>query len=170
MADHHIFIHMPYGADELHSMAWDAEKYPLFINLISKVRVRERTETAMLADVLVRYKFLRETFATKVSRDRETKEIQVALTRGPLRRLENNWKFHPLSDGTTLVEFFVGYEFSIPMLGRLFETKKGKAEQLIINAFSNRAKQVCTEIKPDPDKKDTVVKEIEALESRLQKV
>lgn len=167
MADHHIFIHMPYGADELHDMAWDAEKYPLFINLISHVRIRDRSETEMLADVLVRYKFLRESFATKVKRKLQTGEINVILHKGPLRRLENSWKFHPLADGTTLVEFYVGYEFSIPILERLFETKKEKAEQIIINAFSNRAKQVCKQITPDPAVAAIVKTEIAELEGGL---
>lgn len=151
-------------------MAWDAERYPEFINLIAKVRIRGRSENEMLADVLVRYKFLRETFATKVKRDPVSREISVILHRGPLRRLENHWKFHPLSDGTTLVEFFVGYEFSIPMLGRLFETKKSKAEQLIINAFTLRARKVCPMIEPDGAQANKVALEIEALERGLQQV
>jgi coenzyme Q-binding protein COQ10 len=103
-----------------------------------------------------------------VRRNRETGEIFVSLTKGPFRKLENHWKFHPLSDGSTLVEFWVSYEFSIPWLGKLFNSKQAKAETVILNAFERRAEQRFQKSEPAERHSKAVQEEIAQLQAAQQ--
>ncbi|MBL4595223.1 MAG: type II toxin-antitoxin system RatA family toxin [Robiginitomaculum sp.] len=146
MTVRHVFRHLPYPPDDLHNLAWDVEDYPSFIHFITALRILKKTPTNMRAEVRVRYKVLRESFITDVRRDLDTKEIFVSLAHGPLRTLENHWRFHPLSDGSTLVEFWVEFSFSIPWLGKIFRNKALRAEHQILQAFETQASKRFTPI------------------------
>jgi len=162
MTTRHVFKHMPFNSSELHALAWDVEDYPKFINFISAIRLLKSEETFMHAEVRVKYKMLRESFVTEVRRGPEKNEISVLLTKGPLRNLENHWQFHPLSDGSTLVEFWVKFSFAIPLLGKLFQSKQERAEQLILQSFECRAKQCCSAVVSNMDN-SIIAKEIQQL-------
>ncbi len=163
MTQRHVFRHMPFAATDLHQLAWDVREYPKFINFISALRIVSASENEMQAEVQVRYKILRESFITNVKRDPNTKDIFVSLVRGPFRKLENQWKFHTLSDGSTLVEFWVSYAFAVPWLGKLFQAKQAKAEYMILNAFEAQAHTKFKASKQSPC--GAVQSEIKALQS-----
>ncbi|MCF6292125.1 MAG: type II toxin-antitoxin system RatA family toxin [Robiginitomaculum sp.] len=142
MGVHHVFRHMPFTPEELHQLAWDVEDYPIFINFISALRVLSSSDTKMRAEVRVKYKMLRESFITDVLRNQKTFEISVVLVKGPFRKLENHWRFHRLSDGSTLVEFWVEFAFSVPWVASVFASKQARAEQDILKGFERRAGQL----------------------------
>ncbi len=164
MSTRHVFKHMPYSAADLHELAWNVEDYPKFINFISGLRILKSDDLYMRAEVRVKYKFLNESFVTDVRRDEGKNAISVNLTRGPLRSLENHWQFHSLSDGSTVVEFWVSFAFSLPVLGSLFRSKQQRAEQLILQSFERRAGQRCTKIPCTMDEGE-IAKEIKRLQT-----
>ncbi|VAW02526.1 hypothetical protein MNBD_ALPHA06-1631 [hydrothermal vent metagenome] len=168
MSSRHVFRHMPFAADDLHNLAWEVLDYPKFINFITSVRILSSTQTTMRAEVRVRYKVLRESFITDVTRDLQTGEIFVKLARGPLRKLENNWRFHILSDGSTLLEFWVDYAFAVPWLGKIFKNKQARAEDTILNAFEARAKQRFNRVDDSNPISSTLAEEIKTLQRVTQ--
>ena len=145
MASHREMRRLSYAADDLFELVSDVRDYPKFINFILGLRVlKEDVENgagSLTAEAVVQYKFLRERFATDVEFDKSGRRIDVRLVRGPLRALETLWRFHPLSDGSTLVDFRIDYEFSAPLLGRFFEKSKTRAADKIMSAFLKRASQ-----------------------------
>jgi len=141
--------HICHDADELLEMVADVENYPKFIGLISALRITKQiSETDFEAEAIVSYKMLRESFRSIVHIDRTNKFIRVrkAEKGGAVQTLENTWRFHPLSDGTTAVEFYVDVSLKAFPLNMLIKEKMAKASDVIMGAFEKRAAQVCKPI------------------------
>ncbi|PHR60284.1 MAG: ubiquinone-binding protein [Robiginitomaculum sp.] len=168
MSRHHIFRHMPFSPHDLHDLAWDVEDYPNFIKFISAIRLLKSAKNEMRAEVRVQYKMLRESFVTNITREPDDGEILVSLVSGPFKDLNNRWQFHPLADGSTLVEFMVSYRFSISWLGKLFGSKQSRAEHKVLRAFENRAASRFTEIKTPHEFEHQVRSEIAELKATFK--
>jgi len=138
--------HICHDADELLEMVADVENYPVFINLISALRITKKNDDKNFeAEAVVAYKMIRESFKSRIHIDRENKFIRVTKAEkgGAVKALENTWKFHPLSDGSTAVEFYVDVSLKAFPLNMLIRDKMGKASDVIMNAFVARAAQIC---------------------------
>lgn len=58
--------YLPYSPEQLYDLVADIEKYPDFLPWCAAVRILSESETEMLADLSVGYKFFRETFRSRV--------------------------------------------------------------------------------------------------------
>lgn len=144
----HIF-HAP---DDLLEMVANVEDYPSFINLISALRITKKiSDTDFEAEAVVAYKMIRESFKSLIHIDREKKFIRVTKAEkgGAVKTLENTWRFHELSDGSTAVEFYVDVSLKAFPLNMLIRDKMDKASDVIMNAFVARAAQVCKPVKDE---------------------
>ena len=144
--------HIRHDADELLEMVANVEDYPRFINLISALRITNKiNETDFEAEAIIAYKMIRESFKSRIHINREKKFIRVikAEKGGAVKALENTWKFHSLSDGSTAVEFFVDVSLKAFPLNMLIKDKMGKASDVIMNAFIARAAQICKPVKDE---------------------
>jgi len=126
-------------ADELFGLVLDVRSYPQFISQITALRVLEESEGDLTAEARVRYKFVAESFTSRVRSDAGALSIDVSFVSGPFRTLINNWRFHPLSDGSCLVDFYIEAEFKIGMLQMLLEANKARAGHVLIKRFSDEA-------------------------------
>jgi len=142
--------HICHDSDELLEMVADVENYPVFINLISALRITKKIDDKNFeAEAIVAYKMIRETFKSLIHIDRDKKFIRVTKAEkgGAVKTLENTWTFHPLSDGSTAVEFFVDVSLKAFPLNMLIRDKMDKASDVIMNAFEARAAQICKPVK-----------------------
>ncbi len=116
----------------------DVGRYAEFLPWVSAIRVRSDSETEMVADMIVGFKGLRETFTSRVAKQRPTK-IDVDFVDGPLDHLTNDWTFRPDGQGGCLVDFAVDFAFK----NRVFEMLAGqmfdRALRRMIGAFEARA-------------------------------
>jgi len=138
--------HICHDPDELLEMVANVEDYPIFINLITALRItKQLNETDFEAEAVVAYKMIRETFKSLIHIDRENRFIRVnkAEKGGAVKTLENRWKFHALDDGSTLVEFYVDVSLKAFPLNMLIKDKMNRASEVIMNAFIARAAQIC---------------------------
>lgn len=138
---------MAFAPEDVFSLASDVTDYPNFIKFISAVRVKdERVDDdgvrTLLAEVRIRYQFVRERFSTHVYLDKGNHTVEVSLARGPFRKLNNTWKIHALDDGSSFVEFEVEYELAIPFLSQLLSANEDRAAASIMRAFEKRAGQL----------------------------
>jgi coenzyme Q-binding protein COQ10 len=136
-----------HSASAMFDLVADVERYPEFVPLCESLRVRKRTadnggRQVIIADMTVAYKFIRESFTSRVTLDRENLTILVEYLEGPFRRMNNHWSFHPLDDGTCEVEFFLTYEFRSRMLGLLMGNVFDAAFRRFAAAFERRADEV----------------------------
>jgi coenzyme Q-binding protein COQ10 len=128
---------LPYSPEQMFDLVADVRAYPQFLPWVSAVRVRSDTEQEMLADLIVGFKGLRETFTSRVRRERPM-QVQVDYVDGPLRHLANLWRFEPEGTGVR-VHFQVEFAFK----NRLFEMLAGQmfdsALRKMTAAFEARA-------------------------------
>jgi len=141
--------HIKHAPDELLAMVSNVEEYPKFINLISNLRVTKQiSDTDFEAEAIVAYKAIRQTFKSLIHVDKEKGFIRVTKAEkgGAVKNLENRWTFHELSDGTTLVDFYVDVTLKAFPLNMLIRDKFQKASVDIMNSFEKRAGEVCSPV------------------------
>ena len=88
-------------------------------------RRKEGDRDVLIATMTVAYKFLRESFTTRVTLDRASFLIRAEYVDGPFSHLENVWRFEPHGRGDCIIRFSIDYEFKSRLLqmliGSLFE-------------------------------------------------
>lgn len=146
MAEHHERRRVMHAPQDVFALVGDVRDYPSFIKFIQAMRVTgEREESAgvrtLAAEAMVGYKFVRERFATTVRLDAPAHRIDVSFLSGPFSALDNKWRFEALADGSTLVDFWIRYQFRNPILQSLVHANFGRATGFLINAFETRAHQ-----------------------------
>ena len=138
MPKHTETRHLPYTPEQMFDLVADVARYPEFLPWVTAIRVRSNSDTAMVADMIVGFKGLRETFTSRVQKERP-EHIHVDYLEGPLKHLYNDWKFRPDGKGGCLVDFCVDFAFK----NRVFEMLAGqvfdRALRKMINAFEERA-------------------------------
>jgi coenzyme Q-binding protein COQ10 len=135
-----------HAAAEMFDLVADVEHYPEFVPLCRALSVRQRTSAdgrdVIIADMTVAYKFVRETFTSRVTLDRHNLEILVEYLEGPFRRLNNTWKFRSVETNVCDVDFFIAYEFKSRTLGLLMGAMFDAAFRRFAGAFERRADEV----------------------------
>lgn len=141
MPKHAETRHLPYTPTQMFDLVADVSRYDQFLPWVIGVRVRSKSETGLVADLVVGFKMLRETFTSKVLLERP-RHVHVDYLEGPLKHLMNDWIFEEAPDGGTLVHFKVDFEFR----SRVFEALAGAvfadALKKMIGAFEGRAQQL----------------------------
>ena len=125
----------------------DIERYPEFVPLCKSLRIRQRTPKPdgteiVIADMMVSFKLVRESFISRVTLDRPNLKIHVEYRKGPFSNLENRWTFESRSETDCDVGFFLNYEFKSRMLALLMGTMFDAAFQRFAAAFEKRADAV----------------------------
>ena len=128
---------LPYSAEQMFDLVADVKRYPEFLPWVSAMRVRQDRPDETLADMVVGFKGLRETFTSRVRKDRPGR-ITVDYIDGPLKYLKNDWRFGEDGSGCAL-EFTVDFQFR----NRVFELLAGQVFQAALRrmtaAFEERA-------------------------------
>jgi coenzyme Q-binding protein COQ10 len=136
-----------HSAADMFDLVADVERYPQFVPMCQSLTVRRRTPESegrevVVADMTVAYKFIRETFTSRVTLERPKLEILVEYLEGPFRTMNNRWRFRPTGEGACEVEFFITYEFRSRTLGLLMGGIFDAAFRRFAAAFERRADQV----------------------------
>ena len=129
---------LPYTPEQMFDLVADVGRYQEFLPWVVATRIRQRDERSILADLIVGFGPLRETFTSRVALDRP-RTIDVDYVEGPLRQLHNSWRFKPDGNGACLVDFCVDFTFRSrtfeAIAGRMF----GEAVRKMVAAFETRA-------------------------------
>lgn len=141
MPRHSETRHFPYTPDQLFDLVADVKRYQEFLPWVAATRIRSDSETLMVADLVVGFGSLKETFTSRVEKARPEK-IKVDYIEGPLKYLKNEWRFEPATDGGTKVHFSVDFAFK----NRIFESLAGamfdRALRRMTGAFEARAEEL----------------------------
>jgi coenzyme Q-binding protein COQ10 len=132
---------MPYTPEQMFDLVADVKRYQEFLPWVAATRVRSDSETLMIADLVVGFKSIKETFASRVTKERPH-SVTVDYIEGPLKYLHNSWQFAPDGKGGTKIDFCVDFAFR----SRIFETLAGqmfdRALRRMIGAFEERAREL----------------------------
>ncbi|MBU1257112.1 MAG: type II toxin-antitoxin system RatA family toxin [Alphaproteobacteria bacterium] len=141
MHRHNETRHLSYSPIQMFDLVADVARYPEFLPWISAIRVRSDSDTEMVADMIVGFKGIKESFTSRVHKHRPD-HVRVDYLDGPLKHLHNEWAFRDDGQGGVLVDFEVEFAFK----NRLFEMLAGqmfdKALRKMIGAFETRAAQL----------------------------
>lgn len=141
MPKHNETRRLPYTPEQMFDLVADVTAYPEFLPWVSAIRVRSNNETDMLADMIVGFKGLRETFTSRVVKERPD-HVHVDYVDGPLKHLSNDWRFRPDGEGGVIIDFEVDFAFK----NRMFEMLAGqvfdRALRKMIGAFEARAAEL----------------------------
>lgn len=141
---------VPYSAAEMFALVADVERYPDFIPWCVALRVAERGEGTLLADMVVAYKVFRERFRSRVTLDRDARRITATYVDGPFRTLRNDWSFRDREGGGSTIDFLIDFEFRNFILQATAQQVFDKAFARMADAFVARAKAVYGERETAP--------------------
>ena len=123
----------------------DIEKYPEFIPFCIDSKVYERNdyehEIKIIADLTIGKRPFIDTYKSDVRYDKKNDSIHVTNIDGPLKHLENNWKFVE-KDNLTEVKFDVDFEIRNKFLNLIMEKSFQFGLNKIADAFQKRAENL----------------------------
>ncbi len=133
-----------HSAPAMFDLVADVERYPQFVPLCRSLTVRRRIEggdgiVTLIVDMTVAYKFLHETFTSRVKLDREHLRIFVDYLDGPFSHMENKWTFTPAGEESCDVGFYIAYEFRSRTLALVMGAVFDTAFRRFAEAFERRA-------------------------------
>ena len=129
-----------YRPEQLFDLVADVERYPEFLPWCIGARIRERSESLLVADLVIGFKVIRERFTSRVALDRQNLAIEVTYADGPFKHLSNRWRFEPRPDGSCLIDFYVEFEFRSIVLQKLIGVLFHEAVKRMVAAFETRAR------------------------------
>ena len=131
--------------DKLIEFVLDIEKYPEFIPfcLDSKVydRKQKNNQILIIADLTIGKGLFSDTYKSDVKFNKKDDTINVTNLDGPLKHLQNNWKFVE-NNNMTEVYFDVDFEIKNRFLNLLMEKSFEFGLNKIADAFQKRAEKV----------------------------
>ena len=123
----------------------DIEKYPEFIPFCIDSKVYESNddehEIKIIADLTIGKRPFIDTYKSDVRYDKKKDSIHVTNIYGPLKHLENNWKFIE-KDNFTEVKFDVDFEIRNKFLNLIMEKSFQFGLNKIADAFQKRAEEI----------------------------
>lgn len=105
-----------HSAATMFALVADVERYPEFVPMCESLVIRRRVpgendQMILTAAMTVGYKFLRETFTSRVTLEPAQSKILVEYIDGPIEHLRNRWTFTPIGETECDVGFYIEYEF-----------------------------------------------------------
>ena len=140
---------IPCSKKNLIGMVLDIEKYPEFVPFCQGSKVHERKQkgdlTLIVADLTIGKGPFVDTYKSDVKFNKSTDTIHVTNIEGPLKYLENKWKFDQ-KENFTEVTFDLDFELKNKFLN-IFMNKSFKyGLDKIADAFQSRAEKLFNKV------------------------
>ena len=137
--------HIEREKQKLIDFVLDIEKYPDFIPFCIDSKVYEKEvkdeEIVIIADLTIGRKPFVDTYKSDVRYKKKNDSIHVTNIGGPLKHLENNWKFIQ-KDNFTEVQFDVDFEIKNKFLNLIMEKSFQFGLNKIADAFQKKAESL----------------------------
>jgi ribosome-associated toxin RatA of RatAB toxin-antitoxin module len=130
-----------FSAQQMYDLVNDVARYPEFLPGCSGSRVLEVTDGKMVASVDVSKIGVSKTFTTANTLIPAV-SIHMSLVDGPFKSLNGGWYFTPLDEQACKVELKLEFDFSSKMVELAFGKVFSELTSNMVNAFTQRAKQV----------------------------
>ena len=133
-----------YSPQEMYVLVTDVEHYPKFLPWCDRARIVTSDAHGMTAEIGISFGGIRQTFTTR-NEHVPNRQVAMKLVNGPFSRLDGEWNFLPIGDGTQRackVELTLNYGFENATLGKLIGPVFDKIAGSMVDAFVKRAAQV----------------------------
>ena len=133
-----------YSPQEMYALVTDVGQYPQFLPWCDHSKVVDQNDNGMTAEVGISFSGVRQTFTTR-NVHTEPSRVDMQLVNGPFSKLDGQWNFHALGDGSQRackVELLLNYGFESAVLSKLVGPVFDKIAANLVDAFVKRAQQV----------------------------
>ena len=131
--------------DQLIDLVLDIEKYPEFVPFCLGSHVYQRDnkddQVLIVADLTIGKGPFKDTYKSDVIFNKDDSSINVTNIGGPLRHLENNWKFIESDKGTEIL-FDIDFEIENKFLNLVMTKSFQYGLNKIADAFQKRAQEL----------------------------
>ena len=135
---------MPYTPEQLFELVQRVDRYPEFLPWCIAARLKGQENNVAIWDLVIGFKMIRERFTSRVTLQPPAPDlhprIDVSYADGPFRYLNNHWIFERQADGTTVIDFFVDFEFRSKLLQSIMGVLFNEAVKRMVAAFETRAR------------------------------
>ena len=138
MATHAERRALPYTQEQMYALVADVERYPEFLPWCRAARITRRDGDVLYADLVIGFKVFRERFTSKVTLS-PPDSVHVEYIKGPMRHLNNHWRFEPHVKGC-IIDFYVDFEFRSTLLQAAIGLLFNEAVRRMVAAFEARAR------------------------------
>ena len=119
----------------------DIARYPEFLNWCGGTQIIEDSGTEVIASITIDFKGIHKTFTTR-NHMQPGRAINVSLVDGPFSDLRGTWRFTPLEDSASKVEFEMEFSFSNRIIEKLVGPVFAHIANHQVDAFLQRAKTI----------------------------
>ena len=137
MATHAERRALPFSPEQMYNLVADVERYPEFLPWCRAARVTSREGNIIHADLVIGFKMFRERFTSKVTLT-PCDEIHVEYIKGPMRHLNNHWRFEPHEKGC-IIDFYIDFEFRSRLMQKAIGLLFNEAVRRMVSSFETRA-------------------------------
>lgn len=133
-----------YSPREMYDLVTGVQAYPQFLPWCDHAAVVSEDDQGMTAEVGIAFGGIRQVFTTR-NLHTPGSEVAMQLVNGPFSRLDGQWRFQPIGDGSQRacrVELLLNYGFDNATLGRLVGPVFDRIASSLVDAFVKRAEQV----------------------------
>ncbi|MCB1539065.1 MAG: type II toxin-antitoxin system RatA family toxin [Rhodospirillales bacterium] len=132
---------LPHTPEQMFDLVADVERYPEFLPWCRDARIWKREGNVIHADLVIGYKLFQERFTSRVTLERPG-HIRVEYLKGPLKYLNNHWRFMAADLDACVVDFFVDFEFRNPIFQKVMGVFFNEIVRRMVAAFEARANQL----------------------------
>ncbi len=136
--------------NQLIDLVLDIEKYPEFVPFCLGSHVYQRDnkddQIIIVADLTIGKGPFKDTYKSDVKFNKDDSSINVTNIGGPLRHLENNWKFIESDKGTEIL-FDIDFEIKNKFLNLVMTKSFQYGLNKIADAFQKRAQDLYLQLK-----------------------
>jgi len=140
----HRSAQVPYAAETIYALVNDIEAYPEFLPWCADAVVHERDTYQALASLTLEKGGFRKRFTTK-NQLVPGLRLEMHLVEGPFKHLYGVWTFAPQGDDSCEVTVSLEFDFSNRIIAMLIGHVFQHAANTLLDAFVQRAHQVCGE-------------------------
>ncbi|HEY2566498.1 MAG TPA: type II toxin-antitoxin system RatA family toxin [Candidatus Aquirickettsiella sp.] len=133
-------LEVPYNVSEMYKLVNHIEKYSEFLPWCTESQIISQDEDSIQARLTLTGGGLSKSFTTS-NRLQKNKLIEISLIDGPFKHLEGYWSFETSPRGSR-INLNLEFEFSTRLLALAFSPIFEKVANTLVQAFSERAKQV----------------------------
>jgi len=133
-----------YSPSEMYRLVTDVDQYAKFLPWCEQARVVSAEALGMVAEITISIAGIRQTFTTR-NQHVPDRQVAIKLINGPFSRLDGEWNFVPLGDGSQRacrVELTLNYGFDNAVLAKLVGPVFDRIAGSMVEAFIKRAKEV----------------------------
>ncbi len=129
-----------HSKERMFELVDQVEDYPSFLPWCGETKVLKRDEYLTRATIAIRFKGIKQSFTTENHKYYPEKMI-INLIDGPFKKLEGEWRFIELGEGSSRIELELHYEFKNFILEKLISPAFSMIANTFIDSFVARANE-----------------------------